>query len=167
MNKWSEADLRMQYKSAVTNGWLAFFAAAAAAHGFPVELLLALASRETNMRSIKGDMDKDGVYHGFGIMQVDNRTDPAFCASWTPEQVEGSITRGAQILAGNRARLAAKGIADPRAVAAAYNTGAGNVAKSLAAGENCDHTTTGKDYGTDVLARMAVFEAINAPEVTT
>lgn len=156
MAKWTEADLRSQFNSAKANGWLPYFEEAAQHHDFPVELLLAIASRETNIRNIKGDL-RDSVSHGYGIMQVDIGTDPEFCRNWTPEKVEESLERGTWILAGKRTYLAGKQITDLKAIAAAYNTGEGNVARSLAAGRDPDHTTTGGDYGSDVLARMEVF----------
>lgn len=156
MPNWSEAELRKQFDTANQNGWLPAFKNAAQKYDFPVELLLAIASRETNMQSIKGDF-RGGRYHGFGIMQVDIGTDPAFCASWTPNKVAESIERGTQILAGKRTYLATKNITDLRAITAAYNTGEGNVSRSVAAGRDPDSTTTGKDYGSDVLARMVAF----------
>jgi hypothetical protein len=113
------------------------------------------------MQNIKGDFH-DNAYHGFGIMQVDVGTDSDFCAHWTADQVEGSIQRGVKILSGKRTQLAAKSITDLKAMAAAYNTGAGNVIRSLANGVDADHTTTGRDYGSDVIARMAVFTRLRS-----
>jgi hypothetical protein len=74
------------------------------------------------------------VYHGFGLMQVDIGTDPAFCNAWTPDNVQGSILCGCRILERKRIYLARKQCTDLKAIAAAYNTGEGNVAKSIAAG---------------------------------
>src|SRR5215471_8403512 len=159
MAEWTEADLRSQCESAKANGWLPYFDEAAQQYEFPVELLLAIASHETNMRNIKGDF-RNGVYHGYGIMQVDIGTDPEFCRNWTPEKVKESIDRGTQILVGKRSYLAGHHITDLKAIAAAYNTGEGNVARSVAAGRDPDSTTTGGDYGRDVLARMGVFEQL-------
>jgi hypothetical protein len=156
MANWTENDLTRQLSHATANGWIPFFEAVAQNHGFDTEFLLAIASRETNLVNIKGDFH-DGAFHGFGIMQVDVGTDPAFCAAWTPDQVESSIQRGTQILVGKRDSLAAKTITDPKAIAAAYNTGASNVIRSIQNGADPDHTTTGHDYGSDVMARMAVF----------
>ncbi|HTP30596.1 MAG TPA: hypothetical protein VMJ75_00390 [Candidatus Acidoferrales bacterium] len=156
MANWTETDLTRQLKHATASGWIPHFDAAAQQNNFDTEFLLAIASRETNLLNIKGDFH-DGAYHGFGIMQVDVGTDPAFCASWTPDQVEASVQRGTQVLAGKREALAAKGITDPKAIAAAYNTGQGNVIRSLASGADPDRTTTGHDYGSDVMARRDVF----------
>ena len=161
MAQWTETDLRSQFTSAKAHGWLPYFEEAAQQSAFPVELLLAIASRETNMRNIKGDFHNE-VYHGYGIMQVDIGTDPEFCRNWTPEKVKESIDRGTQILVGKRSYLAGHHITDLKAIAAAYNTGEGNVARSVAAGRDPDSTTTGGDYGRDVLARMGVFEQLRS-----
>jgi hypothetical protein len=156
MPNWTEADLVNQLHRATSKGWIPLFAAAAAANDFDTDLLLAIASRETNMQNIKGDFHDD-AFHGFGIMQVDVGTDPDFCAHWTPDQVEGSIQRGTKILAGKRDSLAAKTITDLKAIAAAYNTGASNVIHSVQTGQDPDRTTTGHDYGSDVVARRELF----------
>lgn len=156
MANWTEADLQSEMQNAISSGWMPHFEAAAQAHGFPVELLLAIASRETNMRNIKADR-RDGVYHGYGVMQVDIGTDPGFCNNWTPEDIQSSIECGAKVLARKRDYLASKGITDLAAIAAAYNTGEGNVVRSIASGAHFDQTTTGGNYGRDVLARMDVF----------
>jgi hypothetical protein len=165
MPNWTQADLANQLNRATSGGWIPFFDAAAQANNFDTEFLLAIASRETNMQNIRGDFH-DGAYHGFGIMQVDVGTDPAFCAQWTPDQVSGSVDRGTKILAGKRDSLAAKNISDPKAIAAAYNTGASNVIHSIQAGQDPDRTTTGHDYGADVLARRAVFLILRSGTVS-
>ena len=161
MANWTETDLTRQFNRVTASGWIPFFESAAQQNGFDTEFLLAIASRETNLQNIKGDFH-DGAFHGFGIMQVDVGTDPAFCASWTEQQVEPSIQRGTEILVEKRKSLAAKNITDPKAIAAAYNTGAGNVIRSVGAGLDPDRTTTGHDYGSDVLARMAVFQKLRS-----
>src|SRR5262249_6755560 len=124
MPEWNEADLRAQFERAKRAGWLPLFRDSAEQHKLEVSLLLGIASRETNIRQIKGDF-RNGIYHGYGLMQIDIGTDRKFCEAWTPDMVAESIERGAQILAGKRAYLVARGISDPRAWAAAYNTGEG------------------------------------------
>jgi hypothetical protein len=156
MANWTEADIEAQMKKIVASGWIPYFEAAAQRHGLPVELLLAIASRETNLCNIRGDF-RNGIYHGYGLMQVDIGTEKAFCDSWTAEAVQPSVECGAKILAGKRDFLKSKGITDLRAVAAAYNTGEGNVLRSVTSGADPDRTTTGGDYGRDVLKRMAIF----------
>jgi hypothetical protein len=163
MANWIEADLARQLNRAKSSGWIPLFQAAADAGRFDIAFLLAIASRETNLQNIKGDY-RDGAFHGFGVMQVDAASDPDFCARWTPGQVELSIAKGAAILAGKRDSLAAKSITDLKAIAAAYNTGESNVIRSVAAAADPDRTTTGRDYGSDVLARRAVFLRLLAVE---
>jgi hypothetical protein len=158
---WTEADLRRQLQHAVSSGWMPCFDAVAQGSHFEIEFLLAIASRETNLRNIKGDF-RDGEWHGFGMMQVDIRTAPEFCCGWTPDQVEGSIEHGGKILAEKRASLATKGITDLKSIAAAYNPGAANVIHSHQAGLDADRTTTGHDYGSDVIARMGSFVRLRA-----
>jgi RHS repeat-associated protein len=158
---WAEGDLRNELNRATLNGWLPFFDAAALQNDFDTNFLLAIASRETNMRDMRGDYH-DGAYHGFGIMQVDLGTDPRFAAAWTPNQVERSIQRGTEILAGKRDSLAARNIDDLQATAAAYNAGAGPVIRSIEHGADPDQVTTDRNYGSDVMARMAAFARLRA-----
>lgn len=161
--KWTEANLRTQLDFVTRSGWLPMFEAAAKETGMPVDFLLAIGSRETNLRNIKGDC-RNGSYHGFGILQVDVRTDQAFCEAWTEDKVAESILRGAKILAGKVAYLVSKNQAPSvRNVAAAYNTGEGNVYRSLTAGKDPDRTTTGGDYGSDVEARKKFFAKLRTP----
>src|ERR1041385_5943566 len=136
---WTTHDLSEQYDRAKQKGWLAYFYTAASAHSFDVELLLAIASRETNMRNIEGDY-YNNEYHGFGIMQVDRGTDPAFAANFQTDKVEEAIEKGTQILDGKRSELNHKGVHDLKAVAAAYNTGAHNVLVSLSNSRDPDST---------------------------
>jgi hypothetical protein len=162
MSNWTEADLHQQFHLAASNGWIPFFETAAKLHGFDIELLLALASRETNMRNIKGDL-RNGIFHGYGIMQIDIGSFPDFCRAWTPEQVQPSIEFGTQVLAGKRSFLAKHGITDLRAITSAYNTGEGNVLKSHTNNQDVDSTTAGGNYGQDVLNRMVVFAKLLIP----
>lgn len=158
MNAWDEAELAAQFRRVLASRWIDIFENAASATGSPTELLLAIASRETNIRNILGDF-RGSRFHGFGIMQIDLGTDPEFCAAWSEAKVAESIGRGAEILGHKRAYLVSqKGLAVTHAaIAAAYNTGEGNVARSLRAGLDPDSTTTGANYGRDVVARMHVF----------
>ncbi len=170
MANWTEADLNQHWNTAMQHGWISFFENASRSLDLAVELLLGIASRETNTSNIKGDF-RGGIYHGYGIMQVDIGTDPEFCRTWTMDQVKPSIDRGAKILAGKRTYLLQNGVSDLRAIAAAYNTGEGKVLRSIRSGRDPDRTTTGGDYGRDVLARMSIFtklrSAAQTPATTT
>src|SRR3982751_6113224 len=112
---WTEADLKRQFDTAVSEGWLMYFQNSASQHDFTVELLMAIASRETAMRNIKGDL-RGGIYHGYGVMQVDIGTNADFCKNWTENEVEGSIECGTKILLGKRKYLAGKNITDLKAM---------------------------------------------------
>jgi hypothetical protein len=131
------------------------FQAAADEHGIPVELVAAIASRETRGGNV---LDRNGYGdhgNGFGLMQVDKRYhtlqgthDPASAAhlsqatgilaneinnmrtmhpDWTPAQhLQGAI--------------------------AAYNTGPSGLSPN-----NFDGGTTGRDYSNDVIARAQYY----------
>lgn len=161
MNKWTEDDLKRQYGAAAIRGWIHFFRKAALTYGFDPALLLAIASRETNLRNIMGDW-RNGAYRGYGIMQVDVGTDPDFCAKWRPEEIGASIERGAAILAAKRQQLATADCTELRTLAAAYNCGAAGVLRQIRKKLDPDLATTGGDYGADVLARMKVFAKLLA-----
>src|SRR6478752_8426300 len=76
MANWTENDLKRQFERAKKNGWIKTFKSAAATYQFPPEVLMAIASRETNMRNIIGDGG-----HGYGLMQIDDRSFPEWCNS--------------------------------------------------------------------------------------
>lgn len=161
MSNWTEAELKAQYERVVNNGWVTFFEKSAAVHAFAPEFLMAIASRETNMQNIKGDQQA-GVFHGFGIMQIDVASYPEFCRTWTPAQVQPSIEYATQVLAQKRDILAGHHILDLKSIAASYNTGQNNVCRSYAQHRDVDSTTTGRDYGRDVLNRMEVFARLHS-----
>jgi hypothetical protein len=52
MSAWTEYDLKRQFERAKKNSWIKTFKSAAATYQFPPEVLMAIASRETNMRNI-------------------------------------------------------------------------------------------------------------------
>jgi len=120
---------------------------------------------------------------GYGLMQIDYESFPEFVTSGAYADPRKNIRKGASVLAGKMKYLALtpktptvtltesqasrRGVRpgvypDPRPLSgdallraglAAYNTGEGNVLKSVAAGMAPDRTTTGADYGTDVIER--------------
>jgi hypothetical protein len=55
MPKWTENDLKRQFRKAKDFGWIAFFEQAGKDYKFSTQILMAVASRETNMRNIMGD----------------------------------------------------------------------------------------------------------------
>lgn len=156
---WKKEDLAAQYARVKAAGWLDYFSQSADTHNFDMEELLAIGSRETSLQNIKGDF-RGGIYHGYGVMQVDISTDPDFCHTWTPDKVQASIERGTQILAGKRAYLAQHHVTDPKDYFAAYNCGQGVVAFAALHHQDPDIHTTGGDYGRDVCARRDIFAGL-------
>jgi hypothetical protein len=187
--------LHREFERAVRHGWLAHFIEAADRYGHAATVLMGMASRETNMG---GRELSPGVFewlehagdsgHGYGLMQVDSRTDPQFARSGAWKYAGPSILKGAEILSMKRARiLGLTGLIvdltdskrhhvtftmptfEPdmleRVTIAAYNCGLWS-AYHASLGRDPDRGTTGKNYSADVLARAAVFrELLDAADV--
>lgn len=167
-----------QYARAVSKSWLPVFQAEARTYGLTTALALAIASRETGNRNIRGDF-RGGQYHGFGLMQIDRGTDPAWCEAWTAENAEPGITRGCQIWAqklaqaraAQRKQASVKGrvfvlpeLAEDelrRLATAAYNCGLWS-AYHYSKKQSPDSSTTGKDYSRNVYDRAMVFACLLA-----
>jgi len=155
-----------EFAYARSQGWLEAFAGAGARYGFTPALLMAIASRETNMRNIIGDRG-----HGYGLMQIDAGTDPEFCHSGQWRNAALGISRGANILAQKRDQIEhlvgrsclvggyhfiGKAGAPIAVTIAAYNCGLWAY-YNFSCGRNPDTSTTGHNYSRDVLGRMAQF----------
>ena len=105
--------LAQQVSSARARGWAPIMRKAEKRHDLPAGLLLALASRETDMEDVVGDKG-----HGRGLFQIDDR----FHADWlaahgapgqaTTPRVEDAADFAASMLASNLAFARAK--RDPR-----------------------------------------------------
>jgi hypothetical protein len=137
--------------------------------GIGPALLLALGSRETNLRNIAGDMG-----HGRGWVQIDDRFHGpwldahAGCdsGSWDAKYrsalpaghvptLTASTLLAIEMLHDNMTFARRNGVADGQALrfaCAAYNAGAGGAIQGVHAG-NVDSRTTGRDYSADVFAR--------------
>ncbi len=161
--------IKQHFEKALQRGYIPMFAAAAKKHDFPLALLMAIASRETNMTNMKGDYRYNKrlgrtVYNGYGIMQVDINTDEKWCLSGGWQRVDESIMHGTGILASKRNELNRMWQGERTltqflwTLAASYNTGSSRAYPSFKNHGNPDRTTTGKDYGRDVLGRMAEFK---------
>lgn len=172
---------KIQYEYAKKEGWIDHFIHAAGVYGFEPSLLMAIASRETNMRNIRGDY-RGGEYHGFGLMQVDIGTDKAFSTTGAWKDARKTILRGAKILDEKRSfiqrnvgkvfkvtdskgmsyRITGKPIGGMnllRCMVAAYNCG-GFAYYHFSKNRDPDYGTTGKNYGADVLSREPMFRAL-------
>lgn len=148
---------------AKANGLYDLLHASAAAHGLDFALVLAVASRETNLVNELGDGQ-----HGVGPMQLDVRSWPLAKrmrddGTWRTHPGP-LIDQCCALLAAN-IRWAQGYVQAPddaaRMAAAAYNAGRSNALKGHQQGD-CDRFTTGMDYGSDVLKRRDVFAALLA-----
>ena len=157
--KITKAQLKRQIEQARASQLYAHLEIAAHMSDLPLALVLAVASRETDIRNISGDGG-----HGRGVMQIDNRYHHIARITDFKAHPEILIRYGCKMLADNiawarRFRPGFTAKQHLKMAAAAYNCGRGGVIKALPTGD-CDSRTTGKDYGADVLERMALAEAI-------
>ena len=152
-------------------------------------VLAALASRESDYgRALDASGRGDGG-HGHGIFQVDDRSHATWIATGKWHDPYESAVYAARLLGQNRAYFSsgsAGGVTvpvgsyahrsgvpagsypDPRplrgsqlewATLSAYNTGPLNALRAVATGLDPDTTTTGADYGANVLDRAARLSA--------
>lgn len=171
-------EIQIEFNRAKANGWIPMFTAAGSPYGFSPALLMAIASRETNMVNEEGDFQHDGP-HGFGLMQIDKGSYPSFCLSGGWKNVEASIHMGALVLNSKQVQIqhgqgtildigghSFTGVAlSPadinRCTIAAYNAGLWAYYGRAIHG-NPDLYTTGHNYSADVIARMQQFAALLA-----
>jgi hypothetical protein len=157
-------------------GWIPFFRDAAETNDFAPELLMAIGYRETNLNpkylKVPGDNG-----HGYGLMQIDNRSFPEWVNSGAWKKAESCIDTGAEVLAskgteiqdsvcekltvktltGASYEFEGKPIAGGdlvRVTVAAYNCGLWAY-YHFSKGNDIDRGTTGQDYSKDVLAKAA------------
>lgn len=165
--------IKQHFDKALQRGYIPMFAKAALKYDFPLALLMAIASRETNMTNMKGDYRKSkhfpgGGYHGYGIMQVDVGTDPQWIASGAWQNVDQAIMHGTSILNSKKNELNRMWQGERTlqqflwTLSASYNTGTSRAYPDFKASGNPDRRTTGHDYGRDVLQRMQEFSALLA-----
>lgn len=166
-------ETEIEFARAKSNGWLPMFTQAGAPYGFSGSLLMAIASRETNMQNEEGDFRADGP-HGFGLMQVDIGTEREFCLSGGWKNVEASIHMGASILNSKQVQIqkgfgvtlaipgrsfvgARLSLSDVnRTAVAAYNAGL-LAYYAITVHGNPDLYTTDHNYSADVIGRMQQF----------
>lgn len=153
---WTRLALKQQFERVTASHWLPYFQTAALDYGIPVHVLLGVASRETNCRNIIGDGG-----HGHGIMQIDDRSYPAWCNRGIWKDVGESIRMGAYVLAEKRRQISPSiPVEDRLKVAlAAYNAGTRHIIHDYFSGV-VDRHTTGQDYSKDVLKRAEVFKEL-------
>jgi hypothetical protein len=158
--------LRAQLAAVKANGLFAVLQNAAWTNGLPLPLVLGIGSRETNLVNELGDLI-DGQYHGVGILQRDVQHADARAArddgSWKTNpaaMVNADCAEIAQDLIAVRANFPLRSLTEQfQIVANAYNCGLRNAIAAALAGDP-DSRSTGKNYGSDVMARMAVFTTL-------
>lgn len=123
-------------------------------------LLMGICSRESHFGLLLNkDMTGDGG-HGRGLMQIDDRSHAAWIKLNKWKDPLANIEYGADVWMDNFNYFVDHSdeledmVQLVWAATAAYNCGAGNVMKSLRAGDSVDQRTTGRDYSSDVRARM-------------
>jgi hypothetical protein len=159
-------ELSRELRRLNTTGFAAKLQQQAAANGFSTAFFYAIASRETNCINEMGDR-QNGEFHGVGIIQIDIQHPIARQArddeSWRTNP-DPLIAFGAQMLAQNihAARATFPDFSDNeqlKVAASGYNCGISRAISGARNGDSDQHTT-GRDYGRDVMGRMAIFEEL-------
>ncbi len=158
--------LKRQLTYVKKNGFFDLLKAAADKYDLPLAYVLAVASRETNMRHMLGDGG-----HGVGIIQIDIRYHEIAArmkadGTWKTHPAP-LIDYGVRLLRTNcqavRARYPAYTPWQCLKVAASgYNCGITKALRNSGEGDS-DLGTTGRDYGRDVMERMAALEELLKP----
>ena len=156
--------LAEQVGRARARGWTPIMRKAEKRHHLPAGLLLAVASRETNMEDIVGDRG-----HGRGLFQIDDR----FHGDWlsahgapgpaTTPRIGDAADFAASMLESNLDFAVQNGVSAAdrlRFACSAYNAGAGGALAGHESGDS-DKKTTGGDYGRDVLERLGAIQSRN------
>ncbi len=164
----TKLELLSQFHSLQHTGFDVMLQQHAAANNLPVEFFFAIASRETNCVNELGDF-QGGEYHGIGIVQIDIQYPIALQArdsgSWKTDP-SPLIEFGANLLGGCLAGIQKQLPALPadqylKIGASSYNTGLKHALIGMQNGDS-DQLTTGKNYGRDVMTRMAIFAELIA-----
>ena len=162
-------------------GWIPFFQEASLAYPFAPELLMAIGYRESGLNpkylKVAGDNG-----HGYGLMQIDIRSYPAWVKAGHWKDARACILKGAEVLASKQDEITSsigkklsvrtlaghtyhfhgEPISGPdllRVTVAAYNCGLWAY-YHYCKGHDVDQGTTGQDYSRDVLANMLRFKAL-------
>lgn len=156
--------LRLQFSLAKRSGLASLLIAGAKKYHLPPEFVLAVGSRETNLRNILGDGG-----HGHGVMQIDDRSHAALLAAHPDWRTKPAplIDYGCSLLADNLAWAKHRftGMTARQYLilcADAYNTTQDRVILGFRFGA-ADAKTTGHNYGHDTVdGLMPQFAALLA-----
>lgn len=159
-----------------------YIESAANEYDIPVPVLLGIGSRESrwglalkppgpagtgDFIKRNGSLAPDGRGWGRGLMQIDYQAHE-FARSGRWQDPEENIQYGAKVLRSSHNFVERREeigelelwpliLAGYHAAISAYNTGAGNVLRSLRSGRSVDYTTHGGDYSKDVIRRAEWF----------
>ncbi len=152
----------------------ALIEASAARHGHRPEVVAGIMMRETEgglsrWCDPRGPACLGDNGHGHGLMQIDDRSFPEYCAGPEWKDPASNIEFGCRVLAGKRAYLRThlpdgSELSDgelERAAVAAYNCGEGNVRQAIERREDPDSRTAGRDYSRSVLAFAARYHELD------
>jgi len=131
-------------------------------------LILRYANKGMNVNEIasrmKGDYgrrpgESSARYHGFGFVQIDIHSYPDFINSTSLENYPAYLEKAIMVLEEKRKSIEHAGFTEAslgneefiRAILAAYNSGQGNVIRSLKRGRDVDATTHQGDYSKEVM----------------
>ncbi len=154
----------------------ALIQASATRHGHRPEVIAGIMMRETEgglslWCNPPGPACLGDNGHGHGLMQIDDRSFPEFCAGPEWKDPALNIEFGCRVLADKRAYLRdhltnGSGLSDDeleRASVAAYNCGEGNVRQVIERCEDPDSRTAGHNYSRSVLAFAANYRELDDP----
>ncbi len=147
----------------------ALIQASAARHNHRPEVVAGIMMRETEGGLSKwcnrpGPACRGDDGHGHGLMQIDDRSFPEYCAGSEWQDPASNIDFGCRVLADKRSYLQSHlpgGSELERASVAAYNCGERNVWQVVECGEDLDARTTGHDYSRSVLAFAAQYRELS------
>lgn len=151
---------------------------------YTTDWLAAMAMREVNFliarnaskpfhvvcELMKGDYgqregENEKSFHGWGFWQIDTGSFPMFVKSGDWQDPYKCCKKAIEVLEGKRKYLAThlpnlSGNELNRAITAAYNTGEGNVFKSIANGKDPDTTTHEHNYSAEVWRYRDIYNSI-------
>lgn len=109
--------------------------------------------------------DKEKIYHGYGLTQVDVDSFPAFVKSGDWKDPYKTFAMTIKILEGKRHVLQSHGIVFApdeleHAITAAYNCGEGNELSVLRSSEDVDARTTGHNYSAQVWQFREIYKTL-------
>lgn len=148
------------------SGFFDKLSAGAAQYNLSTAFVIAISSRETNCTNIIGDFQgSPKEAHGIGIMQIDIQNPIAKQmrddGTWKTNP-DPLINFGCNMLSENIAtarktfpQMPISGLL--KIAASGYNAGIGRAVHSAAMDGDSDACTTGRNYGADVISRMALF----------